>query len=117
MSEKRNNLQQFVQQAADTAWRASQNNSQYDPNPTGFGKNLEFTLQARSGELSRLLNQIAEDELSQVDRSPEPIDFTKFVRISNQKFTQTSNSYCSTYLHLTFCFYICRLILCYYWVY
>ncbi|PKQ69034.1 hypothetical protein BZG01_01635 [Labilibaculum manganireducens] len=86
MSGKLNNLQQFVQNAADTAWRASQNNSQYDPNPTGFGQHLEFTLQARSGELSRLLNEIAEDELNQVDKSPEPIDFTKFVRISNREF-------------------------------
>ncbi|MDM8159004.1 hypothetical protein QUH73_04135 [Labilibaculum sp. K2S] len=86
MSEKLNNLQQFVQNAADTAWRASQNNSQYDPNPIGFDQHLEFTLQARSGELAKLLNEIAEDELSQVDRSPEPIDFTKFVRISDREF-------------------------------
>ncbi|MBI9056324.1 MAG: hypothetical protein JEZ01_01005 [Labilibaculum sp.] len=86
MSEKLNNLQQFVQQAADTAWRSTQNNSQYDPNPTGFGQHLEFTLQARSGELTRLLNEIAEEELSNENHTPDPIDFTKFIRISNQKF-------------------------------
>lgn len=86
MSGKRNNLQQFVQQTADTAWRASLNNSQYDPNPTAFGKHLEFTLQARSIELTRLLNEIAEEELGNHHHTPEPIDFTKFVRVSNQKF-------------------------------
>ncbi|PKQ65794.1 hypothetical protein BZG02_01960 [Labilibaculum filiforme] len=86
MSEKLNQLQQFVQTAADTAWRANQNNSQYDPNPTGFGQNLEFTLQARSGELARLLNQIAEEELDKENHAQDSINFTKFVKISNHKF-------------------------------
>lgn len=86
MSEKLNNLQQFIQTVTNSSWRACQNNSPYDPNPTGFGQHLEFTLQAKSGELTRLLNEIAEEELDKENHSPEPIYFTKFVRISNREF-------------------------------
>jgi hypothetical protein len=86
MSEKLKNLQQFVQQAADTAWQANQTDSPHDPNPTGFGQHLEFTLQTRSEELSRLLNEIAGDGISNENYNMEPIDFTKFIRISNRKF-------------------------------
>lgn len=88
MSEKLNQLQQLVQTAADTAWTASQNNSQYDSNPTGFGQNFEFTLQARSSELTRILNEIAaeQDKCNNENQPPEPIDFTKYIRNSTQKF-------------------------------
>ena len=86
MSEKMRNLQYFAQRAVNTAWRIAQNEARSSHNPKGFEKHLEFTLRSRSVEMNRLLNEIAQEELNKVNVPPEPMNFDKFIRTSNQKF-------------------------------
>ncbi|MCF6349480.1 MAG: hypothetical protein L3J23_00415 [Flavobacteriaceae bacterium] len=73
-------LQRFVQNTADVAWQHKMASSIYDPTPTSFGTHLETMLSANSEELSILLNEIALEELKKQDQTPEPPDFSKYIR-------------------------------------
>jgi len=83
-NEKLKQLQQFVQEAADVAWEHKMSCSRYDTMPNSFGTHLETVLASRSVDLSILLNDIALEERKKQNQTPEPPDFSKYIRYNSQ---------------------------------
>ena len=84
---KLSELQSIVQDAANTAWEQRMGTSIHDPNPTSFGKYLECALESRGAEISIVLNDLAQDALASQEKTPEPPDFSKYIRYSSSILT------------------------------
>ncbi|MBU2951693.1 hypothetical protein KO493_13390 [Tamlana agarivorans] len=83
VNEKLIKLKELVQNEADLALEFSLRANKNDFSRTGMGKHLEFLLNSRSHEIDSLLNEIAKEQLKEQKETPEPPDFTEYIRYSS----------------------------------
>ncbi|WP_067146183.1 hypothetical protein [Pseudotamlana agarivorans] len=76
-------LKDLVQSQADYALELSLSDNKSGFSCTGFGKHLEFLLNSRNHEINFLLSEIAKEQLKNQKKTPEPPDFTKYIRYSS----------------------------------
>ncbi|AUS07034.1 hypothetical protein [Pseudotamlana carrageenivorans] len=76
-------LKDLVQSQADYALELSLSDNQSGFSCTGMGKHLEFLLNSRNHEINFLLSEIAKEQLKDQKKTPEPPDFTKYIRYSS----------------------------------
>ncbi len=82
-NEKLRKLQALIQEEANFAWESKMRTSKYNSDPISFGSHLEFLLSSRGHEISTILDDMAREELKNQQRTPEPPDFSQYIRYSS----------------------------------